>query len=370
MSNKITMALTGPRQPIRVRPSRVSPRATSSPTRLNTPQRGYPTPSPLHNEQIIGGRFQVRKPLGAGGCGQVYTGKDTLTGKPIALKIAADGLERFILCKEGKVLDALANINNPFIVRSYGWGEAEDFAYVAMEYVGGISLFDRISSSDRGSIPLTQALDIITQISHGLEAAADQGIMHRDIKPHNIMIDEFGSPKIIDWGLSQRSGPNGTLAYAAPEQITGLDVDCRADIYSLGIVFYEMLTGNIPFRGIGGWDNTLPVLQAKAKSGQLEISGVTDSVQQLVDKMTTSVKARRHQSYKELRDDIAEIQDEIATLTQQVADFERALDFNMAAPPIAILPKPIDLQADIPTGIIGDTELAIIAEQAGASIAA
>ena len=195
--------------------------------------------------------------LGAGGMANVYLAEDQELGRRVAIKILNDRhanddqfVERFR--REAKNAAALSH---PNIVSIYDRGEAEGTYYIAMEYVDGRSLKELIVS--RGPAPLTVAIEYARQILSALRFAHRHGIVHRDIKPHNALVDAEGRVKVTDFGIA-RAGTSqmteagsivGTAQYLSPEQARGTNVDQRSDLYSLGIVLYELLTGSVPFNG-------------------------------------------------------------------------------------------------------------------------
>jgi len=214
--------------------------------------------------------YRIIGKIGAGGMGEVYRAQDTELGRPVALKflpteVAAhqDRLKRFI--QEAKAASAL---NHPNILTVYQIGRTDETTFLAMEFVDGITLRDHMRIQ---RLKLSEVLDIATQIAAALVAAHAAGIVHRDIKPENIMIRKDGIVKVLDFGLAKlterydtSSGSEattmaivntepgavlGTAAYMSPEQAAGRDVDARSDIWSLGVVLYEMLAGRMPFEG-------------------------------------------------------------------------------------------------------------------------
>ena len=211
---------------------------------------------------VLDDRFRVLKLLGAGGMGEVYLGEQVSLGRKVAIKVLrpefssnAEFLARFrneALAAEG--------INSPNVVATYDYRELEDtgrtFCYMALEYVRGESLADLLAREK--ALPETLALDVMEQASHGLSAIHHMGLVHRDIKPGNLMITQNGQVKITDFGIAKaaaavpltRTGMVvGTAQYVSPEQAQGLDVTPASDVYSLGVVGYEMLAGKRPFTG-------------------------------------------------------------------------------------------------------------------------
>src|SRR3989338_1952792 len=200
--------------------------------------------------------YKILEKLGEGGMGVVYKAQDTNLDRLVALKFlpehvsAGSGeLERFV--QEAK---AAAGLNHPNICTIYGIEESEGKNFIAMEFVDGQTLQEK-----KSSLSMKQALDVGIQIAEGLAAAHEKGIVHRDIKPENIMIRKDGRVQIMDFGLAKLRGASrltkegstvGTAGYMSPEQVQGLETDHRSDIFSLGVLLYEMLTGQPPFKGV------------------------------------------------------------------------------------------------------------------------
>src|SRR5947209_7897699 len=214
------------------------------------------------------GRYEIRRPLGAGGMGEVYLALDMKLDRTVALKllpaeVVSDQkrMQRFV--QEAR---AASSLNHPNIITIH---EIEDTAsppFIATEFIDGETLRARLARP----LKLTEALEIITQVASALSAAHAAGIVHRDIKPENIMIRPDGYVKVLDFGLAKLTEPRGaaeidteaatraliqtdpgavmgTISYMSPEQASGHEVDARTDIWSLGVVLYEMVTGGVPF---------------------------------------------------------------------------------------------------------------------------
>jgi serine/threonine-protein kinase len=218
-------------------------------------------------------QYRIESLLGAGGMGEVYQAKDTKLGRSVALKVLPeafardpDRVSRFE--REAKLLAAL---NHPNIAALYGMEEADNRHFLVMELVEGETLAERLQ---RGAMPVTETLRIALQIVEALEAAHEKGIIHRDLKPANVKLTREGKVKVLDFGLAKAMEPGnspasgilsnsptismaatnagiilGTAAYMSPEQANGLAADARSDLFSLGSVLYEMLTGRQPFQG-------------------------------------------------------------------------------------------------------------------------
>ena len=208
-------------------------------------------------DEVVGGRYRVLRKLGGGGMADVYLCEDLTLGRRVAIKVLLarylddpNFVERFR--REAK---AAAGLNQTNLVSIYDWGEVDGTYYIAMEYVEGETLKDLIRR--RGQLSGNEAVAVGLQLLAAVEAAHRSGIVHRDIKPQNVMLDREGTAKVMDFGIA-RAGDSGmtevgsilgTAQYLAPEQAKGQQVDERSDLYSVGVVLYEMLTGTVPFKG-------------------------------------------------------------------------------------------------------------------------
>src|SRR5215217_8114165 len=206
---------------------------------------------------LFDSRYRIMRKLGSGGMANVYLAEDQELGRRVAIKILNErhaGDEQFVerFRREAKNAASLSHQN---IVSIYDRGEAEGTYYIAMEYLNGRSLKELILS--RGPAPMSVAVDYARQILSALRFAHRNGIVHRDIKPHNVLVDPEGHVKVTDFGIARAGASQmteegsiiGTAQYLSPEQARGTQVDQRSDLYSLGIVLYEMLTGEVPFTG-------------------------------------------------------------------------------------------------------------------------
>ncbi len=206
---------------------------------------------------LFDGRYRIIRKLGTGGMANVYLAEDQELGRRVAIKILNDrhaGDEQFVERFRREAKNA-AGLSHPNIVSIYDRGEAEGTYYIAMEYLDGRSLKELIVG--RGPAPIPLAIDYARQILAALRFAHRNGVVHRDIKPHNIMVGDEGRLKVTDFGIA-RAGTSqmtevgsiiGTAQYLSPEQAKGAPVDQTSDLYSLGIVLYELLTGTVPFNG-------------------------------------------------------------------------------------------------------------------------
>ena len=207
--------------------------------------------------------YQIERQLGKGGMGEVFLAQDTRLKRRVALKFLSEGASADLSAMERfeREAQAAAALNDPSIVTIYEIGEHAGRHYISMEYVEGLSLRKMIAA---GPLPVEQVLSIARALTIGLEKAHERGIIHRDIKPENILVTDDGDAKLLDFGIAKLKGTRnltrdsmtvGTVRYMAPEQIKGETVDRRADIWALGVVIYEMLTANSPFKG--DYDSTV-----------------------------------------------------------------------------------------------------------------
>src|SRR5215471_17153337 len=206
---------------------------------------------------LFDGRYRIMRKLGTGGMANVYLAEDQELGRRVAIKILDDrhaSDEQFIERFRREAKNA-AGLSHPNIVSIYDRGEAEGTYYIAMEFCDGRTLKELINA--RGPTPPRVAIDYARQILAGVGHAHRHGIVHRDIKPHNVLVDGDGRLKVTDFGIA-RSGSSqmtevgsiiGTAQYLSPEQARGSTVGPSSDLYSVGVVLYEMLTGEVPFTG-------------------------------------------------------------------------------------------------------------------------
>src|SRR5690242_9429860 len=220
----------------------------------------------LQSGQTIA-HYRLIEPLGAGGMGIVYKAEDIRLHRFVALKLLPDDVagDPAALARFRREAQAASALNHPNICTIYDIGESDGSAYMAMEYLDGVPL-DRVI--DGRPVPLETVLATGMDVADALGSAHAAGILHRDIKPANIFLTARGSAKILDFGIARMDGAAnehvehvtmtaltnsgttmGTLAYMSPEQVRGLDVDARSDLFSFGCVLYEMATGVRPFRG-------------------------------------------------------------------------------------------------------------------------
>jgi serine/threonine-protein kinase len=220
----------------------------------------------LEPGQVLAQRYRVQRMLGKGGMGAVYLADDEVLGELVALKVISSAFaanEAEMVARFRREAAAARKVSSPSVIRIHDLGEARPgLLYLSMEYFQGRTLSEVIAQ--RGLVPLKDVQDLLTQISTGLDAAHHAGVVHRDLKPGNVLVGERGAVKIIDFGLATTAMGQGLTAtgamlgtphYMAPEQVRGKPVDARSDIYSLGALAYHLVTGRPPFAG----DNAIAI---------------------------------------------------------------------------------------------------------------
>src|SRR5215213_1098012 len=276
--------------------------------------------------------YQIVNLIGEGGMGEVYLATDTILGRRVALKVLPtfvskdpERLRRFT--QEAR---AASRLSHPNVCVVHEIGETEDGRpFIAMEYVEGITLRDRIRNQ---SMKLGDVLDIAIQVAEGLIAAHEAGIVHRDIKPENIVIRPEGYVKILDFGLAKlterhkgaihatmstllfNSSPGtviGTAAYMSPEQARGIPVDERTDIWGLGVVLYEMASGNPPFTGETATDVVVAIVEKDQPPLSRYVEGTPPELERIVKKALRKDRDERYQIVKEMATDLRSLRREL-----------------------------------------------------------
>ncbi|MFL6211138.1 MAG: protein kinase domain-containing protein [Pyrinomonadaceae bacterium] len=267
------------------------------------------------------GRYEIQSPLGAGGMGEVYLAEDTQLSRRVALKLLPaqatqdqDSLRRFQ--QEARAASALSH---PNIAHIYEIGEADGVHFIAMEYVAGQSLGERIN---RRPLPAPEVAHISAQIADALDEAHQAGVTHRDIKAGNIMLTARGRVKVLDFGLAKIVAPEaeseaatrvktkpgvvmGTVSYMSPEQAMGRDVDARTDIWSLGVLLYEMATGRLPFKGDSVTETIDSIAHAQPEAVARFNYDVPVELEVIIKK---ALRKRREERYQTARDMFVDLQ--------------------------------------------------------------
>ena len=263
--------------------------------------------------QKINDRYEIIKTLGEGGMANVYLAKDVILDRNVAIKILRGDLagdEKFVRRFQREALSA-SSLSHPNIVEMYDVGEDNGTYYIVMEYVPGMTLKQLIKK--RGSLSLSEAIDIMLQITDGITDAHDSYIIHRDLKPQNILVKENGEIKITDFGiamalnstqLTQTNSVMGSVHYLPPEQASGKGATLQSDIYSIGILMYELLTGKLPFQG----ENAVEIALKHMKNDIPSVRSMNDSIPQSVENIILRATAKnpknRYETAKEMHDDL------------------------------------------------------------------
>ena len=263
--------------------------------------------------QKINDRYQIIKTIGEGGMANVYLAYDTILDREVAVKILRGDLaddEKFVRRFQREAI-AASSLSHPNIVEMYDVGEDDGKYFIVMEYIEGKNLKDLLKK--RGKLTVPEVVDIMSQIADGLSVAHDSYIIHRDIKPQNIMILENGLVKITDFGiamamnatqLTQTNSVMGSVHYLPPEQASGKGSTLKSDIYSMGILMYELLTGVLPYRGENAVEIALKHLKEPLPSIREELPDIPQSVENIILKSAAKNPKNRYNDAREMHDDL------------------------------------------------------------------
>lgn len=269
--------------------------------------------------QKISDRYQIIKSIGEGGMANVYLAYDTILDRNVAVKVLRGDLatdEKFVRRFQREALSA-SSLSNPNIVEVYDVGEDNGEYYIVMEYVEGKHLKNLLKK--RGKLTVPEVVDIVLQITSGLSVAHDSYIIHRDIKPQNILILDNGLVKITDFGiavamnatqLTQTNSVMGSVHYLPPEQASGKGATLQSDIYSIGILMYELLTGKLPFKGDNAVEIALKHLKEPMPSIRDEYPEIPQSVENIILKATAKNPKNRYADAREMHEDLKTCLDE------------------------------------------------------------
>lgn len=269
--------------------------------------------------QKINDRYQIIKSIGEGGMANVYLAYDTILDRNVAVKVLRGDLatdDKFVRRFQREALSA-SSLSHPNIVEVYDVGEDNGSYYIVMEYIEGKHLKELIKK--RGKLTLSEVIDIMSQVCDGLATAHDSYIIHRDIKPQNIMILDSGLVKITDFGiamalnstqLTQTNSVMGSVHYLPPEQASGKGSTMQSDIYSMGILMYELLTGTLPFRGENAVEIALKQLKEPIPNLKTKIPDVPNSIVNIVKRATAKNPKNRYTDAREMLDDIKTAMDD------------------------------------------------------------
>lgn len=263
--------------------------------------------------QKINDRYEVIRSIGEGGMANVYLGYDTILDRNVAIKVLRGDLsndEKFVRRFQREALSA-SSLAHPNIVEMYDVGEDDGIYYIVMEYVEGKTLKQLLKK--RGTLTLSEAIDIMSQLTDGMAHAHDSYIIHRDLKPQNIMIKDDGQIKITDFGiamalnstqLTQTNSVMGSVHYLPPEQASGKGSTIKSDIYSMGIIFYELLSGSLPFRGDNAVEIALKHMREPLPSLREGNPAIPQSIENIIRKATAKNPKNRYDNARSMHEDL------------------------------------------------------------------
>ena len=269
--------------------------------------------------QKINDRYEIVRSIGEGGMANVYLGYDTILDRNVAIKILRGDLsndEKFVRRFQREALSA-SSLSHPNIVEMYDVGEDDGVYYIVMEYVEGQTLKQLLKR--RGNLTLSETIDIMLQLTDGMAHAHDSYIVHRDLKPQNIMIQDDGQIKITDFGiamalnstqLTQTNSVMGSVHYLPPEQANGKGSTIKSDIYSMGIIFYELLSGSLPFKGENAVEIALKQMKEPLPSLREDNPSIPMSVENVILKATAKNPKNRYSDSRAMHDDLLTVLDD------------------------------------------------------------
>ncbi len=280
--------------------------------------------------QKINDRYQIIKSIGEGGMANVYLAYDTILDRNVAVKVLRGDLaqdEKFVRRFQREALSA-SSLTHPNIVEVYDVGEDNGSYYIVMEYIEGKHLKELLKK--RGKLTLPEVIDIMMQICDGMAVAHDSYIIHRDIKPQNIMILDSGLVKITDFGiamalnstqLTQTNSVMGSVHYLPPEQASGKGSTIQSDIYSMGILMFELLTGSLPFKGDNAVEIALKQLKEPIPDLKSIIPDIPNSIVNIIRRATAKNPKNRYNDAREMLDDIKTSMDD-SRVNEKIIEFK------------------------------------------------
>ncbi|MBA2283418.1 MAG: Stk1 family PASTA domain-containing Ser/Thr kinase [Acidimicrobiia bacterium] len=303
---------------------------------------------------VFSGRYELHRRLGRGGMAEVFLARDLQLDRPVAVKVlfAEFATDPSFVARFRREAQAAANLNHPNIVSVYDWGQEHGTYFIVMEYVDGPSLADMIRAD--GPIPADRAVDIGTDVAAALSHAHTGGMLHRDIKPGNILVTEAGIVKVADWGigramdaaaeenLTQAGSVMGTATYFSPEQAQGLSLDPRSDLYSLGVVLYEMVTARAPFQGDSPVAIAYKHVQEQPRPPRSLNLAVPAALEAIILLLLEKDPARRYASAEDLRADLRRYREGFTVMATQAAPAVAGTQVVPVVQPTAVVGVPVE----------------------------
>ncbi len=290
-------------------------------------------------DKTFDGRYRLEEKVGVGGMAEVYRAFDTTLDRTVAVKVLHPhyAAEEDFVARFRREAQAAANLNQPNIVNVYDWGAENGTYFIVMEYLVGLNLKEVITAE--GPLPPSRVVDIGRQVAAALQAAHRHEIVHRDIKPQNIIFTDEGEVKVTDFGIARSTAGNvtqtasiiGTAHYLSPEQAKSDRVGPASDIYSLGVVLYEMLTGKVPFEGDGPVAVALKHIQETPKAPSELVDDVPEELEAVIKKAMAKDPAQRYRSAAEIRDDLTRLAAGMPVRTAIVDENDQTM----------VIPKPV-----------------------------
>ncbi len=312
--------------------------------------------------RLVGGRYELGELIGYGGMAEVHRGRDVRLGRDVAIKVLRADLARdpSFLNRFRREAQSAAGLNHPSIVSVYDTGEdvgAEGTVqpYIVMEFVQGRTLRDILKAE--GKLPPRRAMEIIADVSAALDFSHRAGLVHRDVKPANVMITQAGAVKVMDFGIARAVADNsatvtqtanviGTAQYLSPEQARGEAVDARSDVYSTGCLLYELVTGVPPFQGDSPVAVAYQHVREAASAPSSRVPGLPPALDSIVMKALAKNPMNRYQSAGEMRSDLQRaLANQPVSAESVMTDAERTQFIARTPPPPVMLPRrdePID----------------------------
>ncbi|RIK23316.1 MAG: serine/threonine protein kinase, partial [Anaerolineae bacterium] len=264
------------------------------------------------------GRYQIIRPLGAGGMADVYLAQDPTLGRQVAIKVIGSGrFDANLLARFMREARTVANLEHPAIVPLYDYGEQDGRPYLVMRYMAGGSLSERIA---RRPLSLAEATTVVSRIAAALDFAHAQGIIHRDVKPDNILFDDAGAAYLSDFGIARYAAIGtgksltstgaviGTTAYMSPEQALGKgDLDGRSDLYSLGAVLFEALSGDVPYKADSALQQAMLHINAPIPDIRARRPDLPPVTQTIISRVLAKEPQARYQSAAALTGDLRRV---------------------------------------------------------------